>query len=291
MQRSLISLIVGGILALVAVGGLTYYLRTTQNPSASAGSNIELGNVVVATADLPFGTHVSRDQLSVVAWPASSMPVDAFHSVEEVFAGSQGFDRIVLKPIDKGEALLKSRISGFGAKATLSRQVPIGMRAVSIRVDDVSGVAGFILPGDRVDVMLTRRLEATTPDSSLVTDVILQNILVLGIDQLSDQDREKPVVARTATVAVTPEQAQKLALAQQAGTLGLSLRNASSVDQVPTERVVQRDLAPNSAPPAKSRNVKRAPPTIQIIYGGGRTQVAPLPAAAPSPSTPAPVTQ
>ena len=289
MQRSLISLIVGGILALVAVGGLTYYLRTTQNPAAPTGPNIEVGNVVVATAELPFGTHLSRDQLSVVAWPLASMPSDAFHSVEEVFAGSQGFDRIVLKPVDKGEPLLKSRISGFGAKATLSRQVPVGMRAVSIRVDDVSGVAGFILPGDRVDVMLTRRLEATTPDSSLVTDVILQNIQVLGIDQLSDQDREKPVVARTATVAVTPEQAQKLALAQQAGTLGLALRNQTSVDQVPTERVVQRDLAPNSAPPP-SRHVKRAPVTIQVIYGGGRSQVAPLPAAA-SPTTPAPVTQ
>lgn len=289
MQRSLISLIVGGILALVAIGGLTYYLRSTQNPAASSGPNIDVGNVVVAASELPFGTHVSRDQLTVVAWPTSSMPADAFHSVEEVFAGSQGFDRIVLKPIDKGEPLLKSRISGFGAKATLSRQVPVGMRAVSIRVDDVSGVAGFILPGDRVDVMLTRRLEATTPDSSLVTDVILQNILVLGIDQLSDQDREKPVLARTATVAVTPEQAQKLALAQQAGTLGLALRNATAVDQVPTERVVQRDLAPNSAPPA-SRHVRRAPATIQVIYGGGRSEVAPLPAAA-SPSTPAPVTQ
>lgn len=289
MQRSLISLIVGGILALVAIGGLTYYLRTTQNPAASAGPNIDVSNVVVANAELPFGTHLSRDQLSVVAWPTSSMPVDAFHSVEEVFAGSQGFDRIILKPIDKGEPLLKSRVSGFGAKATLSRQVPVGMRAVSIRVDDVSGVAGFILPGDRVDVMLTRRLEASTPDSSLVTDVILQNILVLGIDQLSDVDREKPVVARTATVAVTPEQAQKLALAQQAGTLGLALRNTMSVDQVPTERVVQRDLAPNSAPPA-SRHVRRAPATIQVIYGGGRSEVAPLPAAA-SPSSPAPVTQ
>lgn len=289
MQRSLISLIVGGILALVAIGGLTYYLRTTQNPAASAGPSIDVGNVVVATAPLPFGTHVSRDQLSVVAWPTSSMPADAFHSVEEVFAGSQGFDRIVLKPIDKGEPLLKSRISGFGAKATLSRQVPVGMRAVSIRIDDVSGVAGFILPGDRVDVMLTRRMEATSTDSGLVTDVILQNVQVLGIDQLSDQDREKPVVARTATVAVTPEDAQKLALAQQAGTLGLALRNATSVDQVPTERVVQRDLAPNSAPPP-SRHVKRAPATIQVIYGGGRSEVAPLPAAA-APSTPAPVTQ
>ena len=280
MQRSLISLIVGGILALIAVGGLTYYLRSQSQAPAPSGSNIELGNVVVAVSDLPFGTHVTRDQLSVVAWPVASMPADAFHSVEEVFAGSQGFDRIVLKPIDKGEPLLRSRISGFGAKATLSRQVPPGMRAVSIRIDDVSGVAGFILPGDRVDVMLTRRLDNTSPDTSMATDIILQNILVLGIDQLSDQDREKPVVARTATVAVTPEEAQKLALAQQAGTLGLALRNAASVDRVPSERVVQRDLAPNAIPVRPVRRATHAQDGVQVIYGGGR-----VPLAAPAPPT------
>jgi pilus assembly protein CpaB len=192
-----------------------------------------------------------------------------------------------LKPVDKGEPVLKSRISGFGAKATLSRQVPAGMRAVSIRVDDVSGVAGFILPGDRVDVMLTHRLEGASPDASLVTDIILQNVQILGIDQLSDQDREKPVVARTATVAVTPEDAQKLALAQQAGTLGLALRNTSAVDQVPVERVVQRDLAPNAAPPP--RPVRRGRPAgegVLVIYGGGKTELsttAPPPPAAPAP--------
>jgi len=232
-------------------------------------------------ADLPFGTHLSRDQVSVVAWPAASMPADAFHSVEDVFAGSQGFDRIILKPIDKGEPLLKSKVSGFGAKATLSREVPAGMRAVSIRIDDVSGVAGFILPGDRVDVMLTRKIEGTSPDTGLVTDIILQNILVLGIDQLSDQAREKPVVARTATVAVTPEQAQKLALAQQAGTLGLTLRNASAVDEVPSARIVQRDLAPNaSGAVGPARHVRRTPAGIQVIYGGRSNYPAPAPAPA-----------
>ena len=280
MQRSLVSLIAGGILALVAVVGLTFYLRSAQGPaSISTGSSIELGSVVVAVADLPFGTHLTRDQLSVVAWPASSMPADSFHTVEEVFAGSQGFDRIILKPIDKGEPLLKSRVSGFGAKATLSREVPPGMRAVSIRIDDVSGVAGFILPGDRVDVMLTRKVDSTSTDSGLATDVILQNILVLGIDQLSDQDREKPVVARTATVAVTPEQAQKLALAQQAGTLGLALRNTLSVDQVPTARILQRDLNPN-APAPSSGHVRRAPVGVQVIYGGAHAGSAPAPAPA-----------
>lgn len=274
MQRSLVSLIVGGILALIAVGGLTYYLRS-QSQAPAPSSNIDVGNVVVAVSDLPFGTHLTRDQLSVVAWPVASMPADAFHSVEEVFAGSQGFDRIVLKPIDKGEPLVRSRISGFGAKATLSRQVPPGMRAVSIRIDDVSGVAGFILPGDRVDVMLTRRLDNTAPDSNMATDIILQNVLVLGIDQLSDQDREKPVVARTATVAVSPGDAQKLALAQQAGTLGLALRNAASADQIPTERVVQRDLAPNATPvPHPARHVTHPQEGVQVIYGGGRVPIA-----------------
>jgi Flp pilus assembly protein CpaB len=234
MQRSLISLIVGGILALLAVGGLTYYLRSQSQPP-SVGTTIETGNVVVAVGDLPFGTQLSRDH-GVMACPVASMPADAFHSVEEVFAGSQGFDRIVLKPVDKGEPLLKSRISGFGAKATLSRQVPPGMRAVSIRVDDVSGVAGFILPGDRVDVMLTRRLEGTTPDTNLATDIILQNILVLGIDQLSDQDRETGRRSRLPSRSRPKRRRNSRSRSRQVRSA--CLRNATSVDQVPSERVV-----------------------------------------------------
>ena len=170
----------------------------------------------------------------------------AFPNVNEVFRGATApEDREALKAIKTGEPILRTNISGFGGRATMSREVAAaGMRAVSISINDVSGVAGFILPGDHVDVMLTRQADA----GGLATDVILQNVTVLGIDQLSDQERDKPVVARTVTVEATTDQAQKLILAQQAGTLSLALRNAETLDQSTVHRVEVPDLYGTNAP-------------------------------------------
>jgi len=175
-----------------------------------------------------------------------------------------------LKIVHVGEPVLRAYVSGFGGRATMSREVSRGMRAVAIRIDDVSGVAGFILPGDRVDVMLTRQVEGSAAGgSNLATDVILQNITVLGVDQLADQDRDKPVVGRTVTVEVTTEQAQKLALAQQAGTLGLALRNAESVDQQPVNRVQVPDLyGAIKRPPKPVHHVTAAVgSSVRVRYG------------------------
>jgi pilus assembly protein CpaB len=276
MQRSLISLIVGVILAVVAIGLFRLYLGTMQ-PAPAAASLSSMGNVVVAAVDLPFGAQVRPEFLKVAQWPQQSVPAGAFHTVAEIFQGSKGNDRVVLKAISPDEPVLNSEISGFGAKATMSREVTAGMRAASIRIDDVSGVAGFILPGDRVDVMLTSKVESanTGANGGLVTDVILQNITVLGIDQLSDQDRDKPVVARTATVEVTPEQAQKLALAMQVGTLSLALRSKDSTDAVPTTRIQASDLDANGKP-VPTPHHSAGGPGVRVIYGtSGGTGAAP----------------
>jgi pilus assembly protein CpaB len=240
-----------------------------MQPAPAAASLSSMGNVVVAAVDLPFGAQVRPEFLKVAQWPQQSVPAGAFRTVAEIFQGSKGNDRVVLKAIGPDEPVLNSEISGFGAKATMSREVTAGMRAASIRIDDVSGVAGFILPGDRVDVMLTSKAESATntgANGGLVTDVILQNITVLGIDQLSDQDRDKPVVARTATVEVTPEQAQKLALAMEVGTLSLSLRSKDSTDAVPTTRIQASDLDANGkAAPAPHHS--SGGPGVRVIYG------------------------
>ena len=135
----------------------------------------------------------------------------------------------------------------------------MGKRAVSIRVNDVSGVAGFLLPGDRVDVLLTRQL-GTGGTKDLATDVILQNVVVLAIDQLTDEQREKPQVARTATVEVAPDEAQKLALAMQVGNLSLALRNVVTVDPVATDRVRVSDLVREQEP--RDRKL--------VVFRGGR---------------------
>ena len=144
-----------------------------------------------------------------------------------------------MKPLDVGEPLLKTKVSGFGARASMSTVVDQTNRAFTIRVNEVTGVAGFLLPGDRVDVLLTRK-----PDqgSEPVTHVILQNIVVRGTDQNADQTRDKPKISRAVTVEVTPEEAQKLALAMKVGELSLALRNAASAEEADVHMVSVADL-------------------------------------------------
>jgi pilus assembly protein CpaB len=149
-------------------------------------------------------------------------------------------NRVTLGAIDKGEPLRQQQISGFGDKSTLSRKIGEDKRAFSLRVNDVSGVAGFLLPGDHVDVMFTRSSEGGS--GNLVTDILLQNVTILGVDQSSDEDSKKAALARTVTMEVTPDQAQRLALAQQAGTLSLALRNYANNEEITSGRVSVSDL-------------------------------------------------
>jgi pilus assembly protein CpaB len=130
----------------------------------------------------------------------------------------------------------------------------------------VSGVAGFVTPGDRVDVLLTRRLD----NDDMITTTVLQDIVVRGTDQLADEDQDKPNVARTITAEVSPEEAQRLALAQQAGTLSLTLRNLAT-----TERPDLRSLSVSelSSTAARSKTSRQAP-TVTVIRGGERSAVA-----------------
>ena len=131
--------------------------------------------------------------------------------------------RVVLRPMDPGEPIMNSKISGEGGRATLSAILPVDRRAVSIRISDVAGVSGFALPGDRVDVILTHSEGPTQ-----VADVILQDIRVIAIDQDPNDQAANPRLGRTATLEVEPFDAQKLALAAQVGTLSLALRSAKA---------------------------------------------------------------
>src|SRR5258705_7484697 len=209
MRRTWTSLAIGVVFAIIAVALMYNYISAATRGSVQAGPVVELGTVVVASKSLPFGAPVAKETLKTVEWPKGSIPQGAFANVDEIYAGATApGDRIALALINKDEPITHARVSGFGAKPTLSRQVERGKRAISIRVDDVVGVAGFVLPGDRVDVMLTRRIG--TAANNLRTEIILQNITILGIDQSADQAADKPILARTATVEVTPEQAQKV---------------------------------------------------------------------------------
>ncbi len=160
--------------------------------------------------------------------------------------------------------MLKAKLSDFGEKVTLVQKLGPNKRAVAIRVDAVTAVGGFVTPGDRVDLVLTRGAEA-----DLRTVTILQNIKVIGVDQDSAEERDSPTVARTVTVEVTPEESQKIALAQSAGKLSLTLRTLDAVVDEPMAMIRLRDIlneeSPVDTPEAKSIVTVRRGADVQEV--------------------------
>jgi pilus assembly protein CpaB len=167
-------------------------------------------------------------------WPDNSLPAGAFGKIADLTSSK----RVVLMPVDINEAILASKITGPGQRATLSAMLSDGMKAVTIRVNDVEGVAGFVLPGDRVDILLTR----TGEKNNAVNDVVIQDVRVLAVDQLADQRADKPSVVKAVTIEVDPTEGQKVALAATVGTLSLLLRKAGDAVAGDTRRVTTHDL-------------------------------------------------
>lgn len=183
---------------------------------------LAMGKVVVAKAKLNFGNELTPDNLKVVAWPADALPEGSFSSVPDLFEGASR--RVALRTIEPNEPVTKPKVSGFGGKASLSHVITPGMRAVPVRVNEATGVAGFVLPGDRVDIMVTR----DDPNGrGPLTSLLLSDVQVLAVDQAIEGQAEKPRVVNTVTVEVTLEQTQELILAQRVGMITLTLRNAT----------------------------------------------------------------
>jgi pilus assembly protein CpaB len=191
-------------------------------------------SIVVASKPLRFGDELTSGGLREMAWPDNALPAGAFGKIADLTSSK----RIVLMPIDANEAVLASKITGPGQRATLSAMLGDGMMAITIRVNDVEGVAGFVLPGERVDVVLTRAGEK----NNAVNDVVIQNVRVLAVDQLADQRADKPAVVKAVTLEVDPTDGQRVALAATVGTLSLLLRKAGDVVSADTRRVTARDL-------------------------------------------------
>jgi len=191
-------------------------------------------SIVVAGKPLRFGDELSASALREMPWPDNALPAGAFGKIADLTSSK----RVVLMPIDTNEAVLAAKITGPGQRATLSAMLSDGMKAVTIRVNDVEGVAGFILPGDRVDILLTR----TGEKNNAVNDVVIQDVRVLAVDQLADQRAEKPSVVMAVTIEVDPTEGQKIALAATVSTLSLLLRKAGDVAGRDTRRVTTRDL-------------------------------------------------
>jgi pilus assembly protein CpaB len=226
-----------GLLAVfVAQSWLTSQTEMRMRNLEAQKKPIATQTVVVASKALRFGNELSPGSLKEIAWPEGAVPVGAFAQIADVL-GANG-RRVVLTAIEANEAILSSKITGPGQRATLSATLQDGMKAVTIRVNDVEGVAGFVLPGDRVDVALTRQMDK----GAATTDVVLQNTRVLAIDQTADERNDKPSVVKAVTLEVDTASAQKVALASSVGTLSLMLRKAGEVAAESTRRISVTDL-------------------------------------------------
>ena len=193
--------------------------------------------IVVASQPLRFGAELNASMLKEMPWPQEALPAGAFHKIKDVLTGR----RVVLTAIEANEPVLALKITGAGERATLSALVHKGMKAVTIRVNDVEGVGGFVLPGDRVDVVLTRTIDK----GSATTEVVLQNARVLATDQSADDRVSKAAVAKSVTLEVSTVEAQKLWLASSVGNLSLLLRKAGETAEARTRKITLNDLSSN----------------------------------------------
>ena len=192
--------------------------------------------IVVAAKALRYGNELTAQSLREIPWPEAARPDGSFATIADVLNGGK---RVVLTAIEPNEAVLSVKITGPGQRATLSALVRPGMKAVTIRVNDVEGVGGFVLPGDHVDIALTRQVDK----ENATTQVVLQNVRVLAIDQVADERADKPSIAKAVTLEADTVGAQKLGLAGTIGTLSLMLRKAGEASGEKSRQVGIKDLS------------------------------------------------
>jgi pilus assembly protein CpaB len=218
--------------------------------------------IVVAKQPLRFGTELNAGMMQEVPWPARSMPAGAFEKISDVLSGGK---RVVLTAIEPNEPVLAVKITGSGQRATLSALVTPGKKAVTIRVNDVEGVGGFVRPGDRVDVVLTRQIAK----GQATTEVVLQNTRVLAVDQVADDRAAKATVPKSVTLEVNTVEAQKVWLASSVGNLSLLLRQAGDTADVKTRKITLKDLG--SAEPTATSN-KPATATVVVTRAAAKQE-------------------
>jgi len=226
------------LIGLAAVFLANSYLGRVQQQQTTGPQ----GTVKVAVAAVPldFGASITPDKIRLVDWPAGSLPEGTFSSIPQLLP--MNHTRVALRPMAANEPILRSKISGEGGRAAISAVLDPTKRAVAVRVGDVAGVAGFVLPGDVVDVLITRTPVNPNGNSQQITDVLLQKVRVIAIDQDASDSTDKPAIGKTATLEVAQVDAQKLALAQQVGQLSLALVNPASETSPTVETVSTDDL-------------------------------------------------
>jgi pilus assembly protein CpaB len=258
--------VVFGLLAVfVAQSWLNNQAQMRMRSLEAQKKPLSTRTIVVASKPLRFGNELSSATLREIAWPEEALPSGAFSTIGDLLTGGR---RVVLTAIEQNEPILSNKVTGPGQRATLSAVISDGFRAVTVRVNDVEGVGGFVLPGDRVDVMLTRQVDKNNATS----DVVLQNTRVLAIDQIADERSDKPAVVKAVTLEVDTIGAQKLTLAASIGTLSLMLRKAGEANASNTRRITISDLSTTSMPVTSDRKGVKTNATVEVIRGLSRQE-------------------
>lgn len=242
-----------------------------SRPAANVAVSPAMGlPVVIAANDLGFGDDLTAEALRVVNYPEDAIPFGSYSSLDEIFTDPSK-RTVVLAQMRLNEPLMDYKISGPGGKGSLSARISEGYRAAAISVNDVSGVAGFIVPGDFVDVIYTHDPKTRRNGNELIADILLQNIKVLGIDQNQNENSSAADVARTVTVEVTNADAQRLHLALDTGKLSLTLRAAGEIALDPSTTVKASQLG--KMPIKQARRLRKAPVVVPKPEGSNIAQV------------------
>jgi len=253
-NRNIIILGIALVVAAFVVFLLNTYLTGVEEKAEVQAREQQLARIVVATQPIGFGDPLTTENVRLQNFPAGSVPQGAFRTIDSALQGG----RVAVRPIVPGEPVLADKVSGTDGRAVLAANLTEGMRAVSIPISEVTGVAGFARPGDTVDVLLTRRMAGEGAGAQdIMTDVILERVKVLAIDQVADEKATEPKVGKSAVVEVDLYGAQKLALAERLGTLSLALRNVENNQPAALTTVTVRDLgAGGLMRPIRARQVQ-----------------------------------
>lgn len=216
----------------VAFGTVAAYIANRWIDQRMVSDTTETSNtrpVVVAALAIPFGQQIDEAYVRVIQWPRDGVLDGSFESTDEVI------NKVANQLIMPGEVVLESRIIDHASGSTLSSIIAPNKRALTVRVNDVIGVAGFLLPGNHVDVIASQ-----SKNNNTHTHTILRNLKVLAVDQSASADKEKPVVVRAVTLEVTPRQAERLVQATEEGSVQLALRNPKENAPVKSKVVVKK---------------------------------------------------
>src|SRR3990167_6332956 len=238
-------------LSLILGLGAAFMANTWLSARLNAAPDDNMKNVVVATLEIPFGQMVEAQHVTLVRMPKGTVPDDAYDATDKVVGKIATFAML------RGDIVRGARLAEHLGGSTLASLIDKDKRAISVRVDDVVGVGGFLLPGNRVDVLATKKSGGSGNNSEAET--ILEDLRVLAVDQTASTDKTQPVVVRAVTLEMTPEETEILVKAQSEGKLQLALRNPLDNEKKPLPPVeAVAMVAPAPVPQAPKRVVRRS---------------------------------